>query len=203
MVLFLNKKPFRIGPVGKVDTVIKEPETLTRRQDWRNKITWAWRKENLITLSVLLSLILSLAVCLPHTPTYLWLWLWHSKSLFLLHLNETWKHAQSVVLDSCFVFVFFHRQTVGFWCTLQYCTSQHLGVYCTYSMATCYYKNKKKNKNVSGCKQWQPKISLLNLSAFSMRPFSNVYLYWRCTSGHDIGYVAPTLYLWYQFNAEV
>lgn len=54
------------APVGKVDTDIKEPETLTRRQGCRNNTTWGWMKENLNNI-ICAAFINSLSSVLPHS----------------------------------------------------------------------------------------------------------------------------------------
>lgn len=82
-MVLLQKK----GPVGIVDTVIKQPETLTRRQGRGNNITWGWIKENLnniICVAFVNSLPCSHSLSYIQSPMLMTCctYLWHAKSLF-------------------------------------------------------------------------------------------------------------------------
>lgn len=86
------------GPVGIVDTVIKQPETLTRRQGRGNNITWGWIKENLnniICVAFVNSLPCSHSLSYIHSPMLmtlafmLYLSLTCQISFFLWNLHET------------------------------------------------------------------------------------------------------------------
>lgn len=93
-MVLLQKK----GPVGIVDTVIKQPETLTRRQGRGNNITWGWIKENLnniICVAFVNSLPCSHSFSYIHSPMLmtlafmLYLSLTCQISFFLWNLHET------------------------------------------------------------------------------------------------------------------
>lgn len=93
-MVLLQKK----GPVGIVDTVIKQPETLTRRQGRGNNITWGWIKENLnniICVAFVNSLPCSHSLSYIHSPMLmtlafmLYLSLTCQISFFLWNLHET------------------------------------------------------------------------------------------------------------------
>lgn len=93
-MVLLQKK----GPVGIVDTVIKQPETLTRRQGCGNNITWGWIKENLnniICVAFVNSLPCSHSLSYIHSPMLMtlafmqYLSLTRQISFFLWNLHET------------------------------------------------------------------------------------------------------------------
>lgn len=106
-MVLLQKK----GPVGIVDTVIKQPETLTRRQGCGNNITWGWIKENLnniICVAFVNSLPCSHSLSYIHSPMLMTLafmqYLSLTRQISFFSVEFTWNQNQEQcwweVLDS-------------------------------------------------------------------------------------------------------